>query len=232
MRPVLYQFPHSPYCLPISRALEALGVGFDVVNVSNGNRAELIRLTGGAYYQVPVLKAGDRLVFDSGGDGLDVPRFIDREFGGGRLFPESLEGLQQILVPHIENTVEIPVFKLTDIHYIPSIPDPVERGMVIRHKERRFGRGCVDQWRAGQESLLAEAVALLKPFELIVAGQPFLLGATPAYTDFALYGILANLTFHGWNPFPEGLPHLRRWFSRISVHTFPRQVQSPGTAEG
>jgi glutathione S-transferase len=120
-------------------------------------------------------------------------------------------------VPHIENTVEIPAFKLTDVHYVPAIADPVERGMVIRHKERRFGRGCLGQWAADRESLLAETVRLLRPFERMAAQQPFLLGAAPVYTDFALFGILANLTFNQWNPFPPDLPALERWFGAMSV---------------
>jgi glutathione S-transferase len=215
MKPVIYQLAHSPYCLPITRALEALGVEHTVVNVSNGDRSEIIRLTGGAYYQVPVVQYGERVLFDLGGDGLDVPRFIDREFGGGRLFPREFEGLQLILVPHIENNIELPVFKLTDIHYVPAIADMVERALVIRHKERRFGRGCIDQWRAGKDALVAEAVSLLKPFDLIVAQKPFLVTDTPVYTDFALYGILANLTYNGWNPFPGGLPDLQRWFTTM-----------------
>lgn len=220
MKSVIYQLAHSPYCLPITRALEALGVDHGVVNVSNADRAEIIRLTGGAYYQVPVLQYGEQVLFDSGGDGLDVPRFIDREFGDGRLFPREYEGLQQIIVPHIENTIELPVFKLTDIHYVPAISDLIERTQVIRHKERRFGRGCIDQWRAGKDALLSEAVSLLKPFDLIAAQKRFLVADAPVYTDFALYGILANLTYNNWTPFPAGLPDLQRWFTEMRTFRY------------
>ena len=222
MKPVVHQLAHSPYCLPVTRALEALGVAYTVVNHSNADRSALLRLTGGAYYQVPVVEWNGALVYDRSAEGLDVPRFLDREFAAGRLFPAAVEGLQRILVPHIENEVEIPVFKLTDIQYIPSIADVAERGMVVRHKERRFGRGCVDQWRASSSDLVAEAVRRMTPYDLMAAQGPFLLGEQPVYTDFALYGILANLTYNGWNAFPEGLPNLRRWYDRISVFQFPR----------
>lgn len=218
----IYQLPHSPYCLPITRALEALGVAFDVMNVANGIRTEIIRLTNGAYYQVPVVVHDGKVVFDGSegsDDGLDVPRYVDRNWAQGRLFPTALAGVQAILVPHIEGEIEGVTFKLADIHYVPAITDLVERVMVIRHKERRFGRGCVDQWRANRNALHGQATTLLRPFDDMVAGQPFLLGTQPVYTDFALYGVLANLTYHDWNPFPP-LPRLAEWFGRMKVFRF------------
>ena len=214
----VYQILHSPYCLPIIRALDALGVAHEVVNISNADRGPIIRLTHGAYYQVPVLDHDGKLVFDGSereADGLDVARYLDRTWGKSQLFPMALEGLQSLLVPHIEGELEGVMFKLTDIHFIRTIADLVERTMVIRHKERRYGRGCVDQWRANKDVLFAKAGALLVPFEQMLVGQPFLLGTQPVYADFALYGVLANLTFKDWNPFPPGHPRLADWFARM-----------------
>lgn len=222
----IHQLAHSPYCLPITQVLEALGVPFDVVNVANGTRTEIIRLTNGAYYQVPVLVHDGRIVFDGSEgstDGLDVARYVDRTWAQGRLFPATLAGLQAILIPHIEGEVEGATFKLTDIHYIPTITDLVDRVMTIRHKERRFGRGCLDQWRANCNSMYAHATELLRPFDAMVASQPFLLGPQPVYTDFALYGVLANLTFNDWNPFPP-LPRLAEWFARMKAFRFQQET--------
>ena len=218
----IHQLPHSPYCLPITRALEALGVSFDAVNVSNGIRTEIIRLTNGAYYQVPVLVHDGKIIFDGSEgstDGLDAPRYVDRTWAEGRLFPAALAGLQAVLIPHIEGEVEGATFKLADIHYLPTLTDLVERTMVLRHKERRFGRGCVDEWRANYQPMYAHATELLRPFDAMVASQPFLLGPQPVYTDFALYGVLANLTFNDWNPFPP-LPRVAEWFARMKAFHF------------
>jgi glutathione S-transferase len=199
-----------------------MAVPFEVVNVSNGNRADIIQLTGGRYYQVPVLVHDGKVVFDGsegGDDGLDVPRYLDRIWGGGRLFPPALEGVQSILVAHIEGDVELATFKLSDIHHVSAIPDLVERVMVIRHKERRFGRGCLDQWRANQGGLYAEATRLFRPFDAMLAHHSFLLGDQPVYTDFALFGVLANLTFNDWNPLPP-LPALAAWYKRMASFRF------------
>ena len=221
---VLYQIPHSPYCLPIVRVLESLGVAFEIVNVSNANRGIIIELTGGAYYQVGVLVHNGRQVFEGsegGTDGLDVARYIDQTWGHHRLFPAAKEGLQSLLVPHIEGEIEGTTFKLADIHYIPTLTDLVERTQVIRHKERRFGRGCVDQWRANRDGLRDQLKALVVPFDQMLLDQPFLLGSEPVYTDFALYGVLANMTFNDWNPLPPGLPRLADWFARMQPFRFP-----------
>lgn len=230
MRPTLYQIPHSPYCLPIVRVLEALGVAVEIVNVSNADRGVLIRLTGGLYYQVPVLAVetsdsspSPRLVYEGssgGGDGLDVAHFIDATWASGRLFPRGVEGLQGLLVPHIENELEGFTFKLADVQSIPRIPDLVERTMIIRHKERRFGKGCVDRWREQAGELTAQLRSALEPYEQMLEAHPYLLGSRPVYADFALYGVLANLTFSGWNPFPIGLPRLQGWFERIRCYSF------------
>ena len=223
MMPLVHQLPHSQYCLPITRALGALGVEHRTVDVSNADRTVVIRLTGGAHYQIPVLEHDGKIVFDGsegGTDGLDVARYVDRTWGRGRLFPLEHEGVQAVLVPHIEGEVEGVAFKLADIHHVPAIADLVERTMVIRHKERRYGRGCIDEWRAGREALSAQVATLLRPFDAMLAVHPFLLGAQPVYADFALFGVLANLTFNDWNPFPPGLPRLAEWFARMKTYRF------------
>lgn len=230
MQVTVYQIPHSPYCLPVVRLLDALGVAIEITNVSNADRGVLIQLTGGAYYQVPVLAvsgsnagAAPRLVYegsDSSPDGLDVARFIDVTWSHGRLFPAPLDGVQAVVIPHIENELEGFTFKLADAKGIPQIADLVERTMIVRHKERRFGKGCVDRWREQSGELSSQLRSALIPYEQMLSAQPYLLAPVPVYADFALYGVLANLTYNHWNPFPAGLPRLAGWFDRIRRFSF------------
>ena len=175
MQVTVYQIPHSPYCLPVVRLLDALGVSVEIINVSNADRGVLIRLTGGAYYQVPVLAVpgsapdgSPKLVYegsDSSADGLDVARFIDSTWARGRLFPAPLEGLQALVIPHIEGELEGFTFKLADVRGIPQIPDLVERIMIIRHKERRFGKGCIDRLREQSPEIASHLGSALIPSE-------------------------------------------------------------------
>ncbi len=215
----LYQLAHSPYCIPIRLALQAAGFPFETVEVPNHDRAEIIRLTRGGYYGVPVVEHEGKVVWETAGDSQDVARFVDAVACGGRLFPERLAGQQAVFLPYLENDVEGVTFKLCDIHYVPSLTDPVARGMVLRHKERKFGPGCVEQWAARRDALWEEAVDKLRPFEHLLAHTPFVWGETPDYTDFLLAGMVGNLTYNDWNPFPP-LPRLREWHQRLLAYRF------------
>lgn len=216
----VYQFAHSPYCLPITRALEALDVQFAIRNVSNADRREIIELTKGAYYQVPVLVHNGRVIFESYADSLDIARFVDKTFGGGRLFPTEHEGLQRLVIAHLEDDVEGVTFRLVDPPYLAGIEDVLERTMIIRHKERKFGRGCVEAWAAGREDLAKTARGLLEPYDLALQHRPFLFGDSPVYADFALFGILGNLTYKNFNRLPEGFAALASWYERIKAFRF------------
>jgi glutathione S-transferase len=160
----VYQFAHSPFCIAVIQALRAGGIEPELVHVPNADRSELIRLTNGAYYQVPVLADGERLVYESGPDSQDVAAYIDEHYLGGRLFPAPTRGWQWIVNRYLEHEVEDVTFKVCDAFIIPAIPDVVERTLLIRHKERKFGPGCVERWGRERASLIAEAARLLAPF--------------------------------------------------------------------
>ena len=208
----LVQMPHSPFCIPVAQILRTCGLPFKERNVPNWDRSEILRLTNGAYYQVPVLIHGDTIVFESGPATQDVARYVDQQFAGGRLFPEALAGLQAIVIDYLEDDVEGVTFRLADPHYLDTISDVAERGMIIRHKERKFGRGCVETWRQNAVSLRAEADRMLERFEITLRYSPFLFGESPVYSDFLLFGIVGNLTYNGWNQLdPEKQRALIRW---------------------
>jgi glutathione S-transferase len=216
----LYEMAHSPYCIPITQALTALGQPFDRVAIPNWDRSEIIRLTNGAYYQVPVLKHQDKVVFESTNQSLDVALYIDAQFASGRLFPEETKGLQEILVGYIENDLEGLTFKLCDINDIPSIVDLVERTMSVRHKERSFGRGCIERWTQEKDSLKAQLDAMLERFNGTLKHRPFLFGAEPRYVDFALYGVIGNYTYRDYNQVSPRHEALQDWVTRLRDFRF------------
>lgn len=220
MSVTLFEMAHSPFCIPIAQALTACGVGFERREVPNWDRSELLRLTDGAYYAVPVLEHDGRVIYESRADSQDVAQYVDRTFARGNLFPPRLDGLQAIVIDFLENEVESLTFKLADIHYIPAIPDVAARGMTVRHKERRFGRGCVEQWQRDAEVIRVQADALLARFETTLRHSPFLFGDTPVFSDFLLFGIIGNFTFHGWNELSPAQAALRKWCAVMSAHRF------------
>lgn len=213
----LYEFAHSPYCIPVAQALTALGQKYERVAVHPATRTEVIELTKGAYYQVPVLEHGQTVVAESGGDTTDIAAYIDKHFAGGRLFPEPTRGLQALLIRYIENDLEGLTFRLADPFYIETLKDTLTRALVIRHKERKFGKGCVEKWRAEREQLFAEAEQMLMPFESILQHRQWLLAEQPVFADFALYGIIGNMCYNNWNTLPKNLPNLIKWNERLEA---------------
>lgn len=216
----LYELPHSPYCLPIRRILQALREPFQVEEVPNWDRRKVIELTGGAYYQVPVLVHDGRVVYESGTSTNDVARYVDQTFAQGRLFPAPLAGVQDILVNYLDEEVEGATFRCCDAFYVDSISDLVARVMVLRHKERKFGRGCVEQWKNQIESLRSGAAEHFAKFEAMLGQHPFLLGDQPVYADFLLWGIVQNYTWEHWNELPSSMIALRRWVEQVGEFSF------------
>ncbi len=216
----LYDLPHSPFCLPIKRILSALQVPFEIIDVPNWDRRAVIEASAGAYYQVPMLVHDGKAVYESGADTQDIATYVDKTFAGGRLFPIEHAGLHDILISYLENDVEGATFRATDAFYVDSISDVVGRLMVLRHKERKFGRGCITQWKAQIETLRAGAAEHFARFNAILRNKKFLFGDTPIHADFLLYGIIGNYTWNNWNHLPAEQIALADWFEVMRGFSF------------
>lgn len=217
----IYEMAHSPYCIPITRALDACSISYERVSVPNWDRSKIIELTHGDYYQVPVLMHDDALIYETSDSSLDVARYVDARFAAGHLFPPSMAGVDEILIEHIENELEGLTFKLCDIHYIPSIDDVVARTSVIRHKERRFGRGCLDDWRAEASTLRSQVHQLLGRFDAKLQHSHFILQQeAPSYVDYALIGVIENFTHGGHETLSQDHQALRHWQDRLLAFRF------------
>ena len=106
-------------------------------------------------------------------------------------------------------------FKLNDIYYEEMVP-PKDRLGFIRHKERKFGRGCLELWRQQQAQLLAELSAHLLPFEEMLTYKRYLLDTRPRFVDFDLFGMLANFLSSGHYELPKAHTQLKVWFERMA----------------
>ena len=207
----LIQFPWSPFCLVQRRLLEFSGAKFKITNLpQTGDRSLIWKLTDEKYYAVPILRDGRKVIYESGEDTQDIARHLDQKFQLG-LFPAGREGVQAILCRFIENEIEAVGFKLNDIYFREFVRKP-DQVSFVRHKERKFGRGCIDQWRAQQKDLLRQLEAKLLPFEQMLAHSEFLLGERPLFVDFNLLGILENALYTGHYRLPKSQPNLRQWY--------------------
>jgi glutathione S-transferase len=209
------QFPWSPFCLVQRGILEFAGVKFKITNLpKTGDRSLIWKLTKENYYGVPILRDGAKVIYETGEDTQDLGRYLDKKFKMG-LFPAEREGVQAILCRYFEHEVEAVGFKLNDI-YFKEFVAKADQVAFIRHKERKFGRGCLDQWRANQKPLLHQLEQILAPCEQMLAHSEFLLGDRSLFVDFELFGMLENFLFSGHYTLPKSQPHLRRWHQRLT----------------
>jgi glutathione S-transferase len=217
----LIQFPWSPFCIVQRRLLEYSGTRFKITNIPSGDRSLVWQLTKERYYQVPVIKDGKTVVFEVCDDSQVIAKYLDAKLQLS-LFPRELEGVQSILWRCIENEIEGVGFKLNDVYWKEMLP-PSHWAEFVRHKERKFGRGCLDQWRDQQRQLLAELEHRLIPFEEMLLHKPFLIDARPYFVDFDLYGMLGNFLYSGHYRLPAAHAQLKKWYHRMN------QLECPGS---
>lgn len=211
----LIQFPWSPFCLVQRRILEFSGAPFKITNLKlTGDRALIWKLTKERYYGVPIVRDGRNVLFEVDDDSQVIAKYLDEEMDLG-LFPADLRGVQDLLWRYIENDIEGVGFKLNDI-YFKEFVVKADQVAFIRHKERKFGRGCLDQWRTQQKALLKKLETNLVPFEQMLLHQPFLLGDQPRFVDFDLFGMLENFLYTGHYQLPARHKQIQRWHQRMT----------------
>ncbi|HEX4349291.1 MAG TPA: glutathione S-transferase [Verrucomicrobiae bacterium] len=211
----LIQFPFSPYCIPMRRILEFSGEKFKITNVPPQERGLVWKLTKQHYYGVPVIRDGTKVIFDDTDDQQIVAKYLDRKLKLG-LFPAAREGVQSILWRTIDGEIEGSTFRLNDIYYRENTA-PSDHLLYLRFKERKFGRGCIDQWREQKHDWLKKLEHSLVPFEQMLAHSEFLLEARPLFVDFDLFGMLENFLYSGHYSLRKSQPHIRNWHRRMKT---------------
>lgn len=210
----LIQFPWSPYCLVQKRILQFAGAPHKLVNIPPSDRSLVWRLTRHRYYQVPILKDGRNAIFETDPNSQVIAKYLDNKFSLG-LFPREFAGVQNLLWRYVENDVEECTFKLNDAHFQEFVP-PAERLNYLRYKERKFGRGCLQEWLEQSDQLLAELTQRLVPFEQMLETTPFLLDQRPRFVDFDLFGMIGNLLYSGHYELPAAHSQLKQWHQRMA----------------
>jgi len=210
----LIQFPWRPFCIVQRRILESAGARFKIVNIPNGDRSLVWRMTRQRYYGVPIVRDGKGVIFEVNEESQVIAKYLDGKFKLG-LFPWELEGLQSIIWRYIESQIEDLTFKLNDIYWKEMVT-PADRVRFLRHKERKFGRGCLDLWREQKKEMLAQLEQRLIPFEEMLLYKRFLLDERPRFVDFDLYGMLANFLYSGHHRLPAAHTQIKEWYRRMT----------------
>src|SRR5215471_12041469 len=222
----LIQFPWSPFCIVQRRILEFSGTNFKIVNIPNGDRSLVWRLTRERYYGVPIIRDGKSVIFEVNDDSQVIAKYLDDKLKLG-LFPWQHEGVQSILWRYIENEVESVGFRLNDIYWREMVTAS-DRVRFLRHKERKFGQGCIDQWKSQQKALVSALAQKLIPFEEMLMFRPFLLDDRPRFVDFDLFGMLGNFLYSGHYRLPAKHTRLQKWYrsmTQVQLKSFAREKE-------
>jgi glutathione S-transferase len=211
----LIQFPWSPFCIVQRRILEFSGMPFKITNIPNQDRSLVWKLTKQRYYDVPVLRDGKNVIFEVSDDSQVIAKYLDAKFKLG-LFPNKWCDMQSILWRNVENEIEGAAFRLNDIYWTEFVP-AADRLQFLRFKERKFGRGCIDQWHKGQKSWLKQLEERLLPFEMMLTHLPFILDERPRFVDFDLFGMLENFLYSGHYHLPRRHKQIQQWHRRMQT---------------
>ncbi|MEM6822135.1 MAG: glutathione S-transferase [Verrucomicrobiota bacterium] len=217
MKIKFYQFPHSPYCIPIALILKQSGLEYEEILVPNWDRSIVAELTQGAYYEVPVIEHDDRVIYEHSDTSLDIARYTNGLLSS-ELFPKSISGIHEILIEYIESKLEGIGFKTVDPEYTRGIQNIAHQTALVRHKKRRFGKGCLEQWADQQEDLLKEFYQRIDQFKGCLTENTFLFGKVPVFADYALYGVLGNVHYFPKNIQWEKRGWLKAWQDRLLNH--------------
>ncbi len=210
----LLQVPYSPYCIVQRHILESAGIRFRILNIPNGDRSLVWRLTKERYYQVPILRDGKSVLFETDDNSQILAKYLDDKFQLG-LFPPEKDGLQAILWRYFENDIESFTFKINDTNWRQNVPKS-DQLRFLRHKERKFGRGCLDLWAEERPALIEGLTQALVPCEQMLVSSPYLLGKAPLFVDFDLFGMLGNFLYSGQEKIPAAHTRLAAWHARMS----------------
>jgi glutathione S-transferase len=211
----LIQVPYSPFCIVQRRILEFAGVRFKTTSVPNQDRSLIWKLTKHRYYGVPVIRDGRNVIFEVADDSQVIAKYLDEELELG-LFPAKWRGVQSVLWRFIENEIEGATFRLNDIYWKENVP-AAEQLQFLRFKERKFGRGCIEQWRKDQKTWLKRLEELLVQLEIILTRQKFLLNDHPLFVEFDLFGMLENFLYSGHYHLPKRHKQIQEWHRRMKT---------------
>jgi glutathione S-transferase len=210
----LIQFPWSPFCIVQRRILEFSGAPFKITNIPAQDRSLVWKLTKERYYGVPTIRDGQNVIFEVDDDSQVIAKYLDEEMELG-LFPARWRGVQSVLWTFIENEIEGATFRLNDIYWKQNVPAD-DQLQYLRFKERKFGCGCLDQWRKDQKQWLKKLEERLISFEIILSHQAFLLDDRPRFVDFDLFGMLENFLYSGHYKLPTRHKEVQRWHAKMS----------------
>ena len=208
----LFRFEYSCYARKVQMLLDLMGIAYEVCEVPFGDRTELVGVTGG-YVQVPVLVDGSAVVVDSK---AICEYLLSRR--ATSLLPPPWQALVWAYADWCDGPLEDILFRLAAPGIRGRFARSFDAALFTFIKERKFGRGCVEDWARDHDALLQRGRALLAPTAATLRALPFICGEQPTLADAALYGQCAMVQAADRSFVGALAAELPAWMARLEGH--------------
>jgi glutathione S-transferase len=206
----LLQFTYSPFAAKLRTILKLKNLACEVVDVPYLDRSELVKLTGALY--VPVLQDGDVVISDS----ARIVEYLEKK-GGPTVYGDPLAS---VLEQWADEYFEEVAFKLA----CPGLEERMGRDQGLEAKalfqlikERRYGSGCIAQWKREEAQWREKTLTLLAPIAQTLTQRPWLVGDSASVADAALAGQLTMVEFAFPGFVATHAPALSAWYAKLRV---------------
>ena len=172
----------SPYCWRIRFALAHKGLPVETIPWRFTDKAA-IEFSGQA--RVPVIRDGDRVVFDS----WSIAEYLEENCPMPALFGGAIGRSHALFINSWADSVLLGGIARFIVRDLLDVIDPKDREYFRTSREARFGM-TLEQVQSGREDRLAAFRESLLPIRLVLRRQEWLGGVTPSYADHIVAGTL------------------------------------------
>lgn len=173
----------SPYCWRTKLALAHKGLPLET---TPWRFTDTDKLTFSGQARVPVIRDGDRVVFDS----WTIAEYVEDEYAGPPALFSGLGGRAHARFINawadtVLNPAIFPLIALDLFHVLAKADQDYFRAS----REQRFGT-TLEALHAGRDERLPSFRASLSPIRIVLGAQSFLGGTQPSYADHIVAGSL------------------------------------------
>ena len=216
----LYRFAYSCYARKVQAVLDLMKAEYQIREVPFGDRTELVTITNG-YVQVPVMvDDNDSVVVDS----RAICERLTMDPRGKWLVRNDAAGPIWAYSDWCDSQLEDVMFRLASPHIRCQFSSAADRAMFTFIKERKYGKGCVEEWERNHKQLIDQASQLLDPTRTTLASQGFIFGTRPSLADAALFGQFAMIETAGKQLPTKFGPEFTQWLQRLRSWTTTRNA--------
>lgn len=197
----------SPYCWRTRFALAHKGLPVETLPWRFTER-EAIAFSGQA--RVPVIRDGDRVVFDS----WSIAEYLEETCPSPTIFGGPTGRAHALFVNAWADSVLLGGIARFIVRDIVDVIDPKDVAYFRSSREARFGT-TLEAVQAGREDRLPAFSESLTPIRLVLRRQPWLGGPAPSYADHIVAGTLMWPRCSSRFPLLADDDPIAEWFGRM-----------------